>query len=60
MQAKSPKDFLSQQQLIGFRRPAKGGGQMPHRASSAKVTAIEPNEPAKRAELKNADDKSSA
>jgi hypothetical protein len=45
----SPKELLSKQQLIGFKR-ATGGGQVLVRASSAKVTTIEsfsPKAPAK-------------
>ena len=43
MTSRSPKDILSAQELIGFKRPAKGGDQVPRRASSTKVTAVEPS-----------------
>jgi hypothetical protein len=51
MKTASPKELLSKQQLIGFER-ATGGAQVLVRASSAKVTTIEPlspKEPAKSA-----------
>jgi hypothetical protein len=43
MTAKSPKDFLSAHELIGFKRSGKSGDQVPRRASSAKVTVVEPS-----------------
>ena len=46
MTTKSPKELLSGLDLIGFKRPAHGGNQAPRRASSAKVTAVEPLNPA--------------
>lgn len=49
MKTTSPKELLSEQQLIGFKR-ATDGGQVLVRASSAKVTSVEtfsPKGPAK-------------
>ena len=49
MTTTSPKELLSKQELIGFKR-ATDGEQVLRRASSAKVTAVEafsPKEPAK-------------
>lgn len=43
MTPKSPKELLSGDDLIGFKRPANGGDQVPRRASSAKVTVVEPS-----------------
>jgi len=50
MKTASPKELLSKQQLIGFKR-ATGGSQVLVRASSAKVTIepLSPKEPAKSA-----------
>jgi hypothetical protein len=42
MTGKKPKDLLSDYELIGFTRRLGSGEQVVRRASSAKVTAIEP------------------
>ena len=57
MTGKSPKELLSGQDLIGFKRFRKGEDQVPCRASSAKVT-VEPGWPAKGTEPKRSEDKS--
>ena len=41
--ANTPKALLRDRDLIGFKRPTNGGDQIPRRASSAKVTAVEPS-----------------
>ena len=56
MTGKSPKELLSGQELIGFKLCRKGEGQVPGRASSAKVT-VEPGWPVKSAEPKHPEDK---
>ena len=43
---KMPRDFLSDKNLIGFVR-VRPGDQVAIRASSAKVTQIEPTDPAR-------------
>jgi len=45
MTTATPKDMLINEELIGFKRSAKGGAQIPRRASSAKVTNVEPSPP---------------
>ena len=60
MTTNSPKDFLSGHELIGFKQGPKGEEQVPRRASSAKVTTIEPTWPAKRGGAKRRREKSCA
>jgi hypothetical protein len=57
MTRKLPKELLSGQDLIGFKRHPKSVDQVPRRASSAKVT-VEPGWPSKGAEPKRSEDKS--
>jgi hypothetical protein len=45
MTGKKPKDLLSDYELIGFTRRLGKGDQVVRRASSAKVTAVEPTVP---------------
>ena len=47
MTTKTPKDMLINEELIGFKRSAKGGAQISRRASSAKVTEGEDGSPRK-------------
>ena len=45
MTGKKPKDLLSEYELIGFTRRLGSRDQVVRRASSAKVTAVEPVRP---------------
>ena len=63
MTAKTARDLLCSKDLIGFMRSPKDGGQVLQRASSVKVTEVEPPGPAgptKAASPKGLADKSGA